>query len=85
MRWAWHIASIRTGDVLTGFWWGETQGKRPLGRSGRRWKDKINMDIQLRAGRNGLDRSGTGKEQVAGACECVNQPSGSIKCGEFLG
>ena len=22
--------------------------------------------------------------QVAGACECGNEPSGSIKCGEFL-
>jgi len=21
---------------------------------------------------------------VAGACECANEPSGSIKCGEFL-
>jgi len=55
MRWARHIASMRTGDVLTGLWWGETQRKKPLGRSGRRWKDKINMDLQLRDGRNGLD------------------------------
>jgi hypothetical protein len=22
--------------------------------------------------------------QVAGVCECGNEPSGSIKCGEFL-
>jgi hypothetical protein len=22
--------------------------------------------------------------QVAGTCECGNEPSGSIKCGEFL-
>jgi hypothetical protein len=22
--------------------------------------------------------------QVAGTCECRNEPSGSIKCGEFL-
>ena len=22
--------------------------------------------------------------QVAGSCECGNEPSGSIKCGEFL-
>jgi hypothetical protein len=25
-----------------------------------------------------------GKEQMAGCCECGNEPSGSIKCGEFL-
>ena len=23
-------------------------------------------------------------ETVAGACECGNEPSGSVKCGEFL-
>jgi hypothetical protein len=32
----------------------------------------------------GLDRAGSGWRQVAGACECGNEPSGSIKCGEFL-
>jgi hypothetical protein len=25
-----------------------------------------------------------GKRQVADACECGNEPSGSVKCGEFL-
>ena len=24
------------------------------------------------------------KRQVADACECGNEPSGSVKCGEFL-
>jgi hypothetical protein len=24
------------------------------------------------------------KRQMAGCCECGNEPSGSIKCGEFL-
>jgi hypothetical protein len=32
----------------------------------------------------GLDRSGSGQGQVVGTCECGNEPSGSIKCGEFL-
>ena len=32
----------------------------------------------------GLNRVGSGLGQVAGACECGNEPSGSIKCGEFL-
>jgi hypothetical protein len=32
----------------------------------------------------GLDRAGSGYGQVAGTCECGNEPSGSIKCGEFL-
>jgi hypothetical protein len=34
--------------------------------------------------RHVLDLSGSGKGQVAGCCECGNEPSGSVKCGEFL-
>ena len=32
----------------------------------------------------GLDCAGPGYRQVADACECGNEPSGSVKCGEFL-
>ena len=32
----------------------------------------------------GLDWAGTGQGQVADACECGNETSCSIKCGEFL-
>jgi len=32
----------------------------------------------------GLGLSGAGYGQVAGTCECGNEHSGSIKCGEFL-
>ena len=32
----------------------------------------------------GLDWAGPGYRQVADACECGNEPSGSVKCGEFL-
>ena len=32
----------------------------------------------------GLDQSGLGKGQVADTFECGNEPSGYIKCGEFL-
>ena len=33
---------------------------------------------------HGLNRSGSGWGQVAGTCECSNETSVSIKCGEFL-
>jgi hypothetical protein len=33
---------------------------------------------------NGLDGSGLGQAEVAGAFECGNEHSGTIKCGEFL-
>ena len=32
----------------------------------------------------GLDRAGPGQTQLADTCECGNEPSGSVKCGEFL-
>ena len=32
----------------------------------------------------GLDWAGSGQRQVADACECGNEPWGSVKCGEFL-
>jgi hypothetical protein len=57
---------------------------RPLGRPRRTWKDNIKMDLQEVGRRHGLVRSGPGQEQVAGSCECGNEPSGSIKSGEFL-
>jgi len=46
MRWAGHV--LRMGEergvyrVLVG----KLEGKRPLGRSRRRWVDKIRMDLQ---------------------------------------
>ena len=32
----------------------------------------------------GLGWAGPGQRKVADACECGNEPSGSVKCGEFL-
>ena len=32
----------------------------------------------------GLDWAGPGYRQVADVCECGNEASGSVKCGEFL-
>jgi hypothetical protein len=32
----------------------------------------------------GLDRAGSGYGQVAGICECGNEPSGSITFEEFI-
>jgi len=60
----------------------QPEGKRPLGRPRRRWEDNIRMDLQEVV--CGLDWVGPGEGQVADACDCGNEPSGSIKCGEFL-
>ena len=32
----------------------------------------------------GLNWADPGYRQVAESCECSNEPSGSVKCGEFL-
>jgi len=41
------------------------------------------MDLQ-EVGCGYVDWTGPGLRQVADACECSNEPSGSVKCGEFL-
>jgi hypothetical protein len=59
---------------------GKPEGKRPLWRPRRRWEDNIKPDLQevgcgVWIGLSWL-RIETG--------ECCNEPSGSIKCREFV-
>jgi len=67
------------GEAHTGFWWRNLRGREHLeypGVDGRiilRWIFR-KWDVGL-----GMDRSGSGQGQVAGTCECGNEPSGSIK------
>ena len=64
---------------------GKPEGGRPLGRPRRRWVDNIRMDLQVvRCGYMDWIGLAQGMGQVADACECGNEPSGSVKCGEFL-
>jgi len=49
------------GEVYTGFWWGN-EGKRPLGRPRRRWKDNITMDLQ-EVGCGGMDWIGLAQDR----------------------
>ena len=63
---------------------GKPEGKGQLGRPTRRLEDNIKMELQEVGcgewtGSNWL-RIGKG----GSTCECDNEPSGSIKCGEFL-
>ena len=63
---------------------GKQEGKIPLGRPRRRWVDSIRMDRQ-EMGYGCVDWIGLAQDrQVEYACECGNEPSGSVKCGEFL-
>jgi hypothetical protein len=71
-------------EAYTGFWWGnlrERDNFEDLGVDGRiilRWIFR-KWDVG-----HGLDRAGSGWGQVTGNCECGNEPSDSVKCGEFL-
>jgi len=72
------------GEACTGFWWGNLKGRDRLGEpfvDGRtilKWIFRSGMWVY------GLDRAGSGYGQLEGTCECGNEPSGCIKCGEFL-
>jgi len=84
MRWVGHVARVGEERGCIGSWWGNrwegdhwgdlgVVGWIILGWISRRW------DVGIWTGL-GWPRIG----QVADACECGNEPSGSVKCGEFL-
>jgi len=54
-------------------------------RPSHRWADNIIMDLlDLECGYMDWIGLAKGYRQVADAFECGNEPSGSVKCGEFL-
>ena len=65
MRWAGHVASMGERRGAYRVLVGKPEGKRPLGRPGRRLKDNIKMDLQKGGWRHGLDWSCWGQGQVA--------------------
>jgi hypothetical protein len=54
--------------------YGKPEGKRPLGRPRRRWKDGIRMDLR-EISRGRLDPVGSGWGPVAGSCEYGDEHS----------
>jgi hypothetical protein len=69
LRWAGHVARKRERRGAYRALVGKPEGRRPLGRSRRRWEDNIKTDL-WEVGWGGMD--------------WINLASGSIKCGEFL-
>ena len=69
MRWAGHVARMGERRVVYRVLVWKPEGKKPLGRSRRRWEDNIKMYLQeVGCGGYGLDRSwlrmGTGGGQL---------------------
>ena len=57
------------------------EGRRPLGRPRPIWVDNIRMALQ-EVGCGYMDWFAL--VRIETACKCGNEPSGSVKCGEFL-
>jgi len=53
MRWAGHVARMGEDRGLHRVLVGKPEGKRPLGRPGRRWEDNIKVDLQEVGGVHG--------------------------------
>jgi hypothetical protein len=46
LRWAGHVARMGEGRGVYSVLDGEPEGKRPLGRTRRRWEDNIKLDLR---------------------------------------
>ena len=80
----WYVAHMGERRGVYRVLVGKLEAKRPLGRPRRRWVDNIRMDLQD-VGCGYMDWIWLAQDrQVADACECGNEPSGSVKWGEFL-
>ena len=73
MRWEGYVARMGEGRGL----YRVLVAKLEVKRLRRRRENNIKMDLRNWDMEHRLDR-------VAGTCECGNEPSGSIKCGEML-
>jgi hypothetical protein len=64
---------------------GKPEGKRPLGRPRHRWVDNNRTDLQ-EVGCGYMDWVGLAQDRDRWRMlvECSNEPSGCVKCGEFL-
>jgi hypothetical protein len=84
MRWAGHVVRMEevrgTYNILVG----KPEGRRPLGRPRRRWEDNIKMDFG-EIGFGDVDWIHLAQDRYRWrALVNTDEPSGSIKCGEFL-
>jgi hypothetical protein len=62
---------------------GKPEGRRPLVRPRSRWEDNIKMYLREVEWEAWTGSIWLKIGQLAGCCECGNEPSGSIKCLEL--
>ena len=64
---------------------GKPEGRRPLGRPRRRWEDNIRVDLrEVGCGCVDWMELAQDRDRWRALVSAVMEPSGSIKCGEFL-
>ena len=80
MGWAEHVTRMGERRGVCMVLVGIPEGRRPLGRPRCRWEDNIKMDLQ-EVGYGGW--IGSSWLRIV-TCVCVNEPSDSIKCEEFI-
>jgi len=84
MRWVGHVACMGESRGMYRDLVGKPEGKIPLGRPRHRGEDNINMDLQ-ELGCGCMDWIELAQDRdKCQELECGNEPSGFIKCGEFL-
>jgi len=81
IKWAGHVARMGERRGVYRLLVGKLEGKRPLVRPRHRWEDNIKVDLQEVGWWVCSGLIGSVQGQVAGTCECGNEPSGPIKCG----
>jgi hypothetical protein len=82
LRWAGHVARMGERRGAYRALVGKPEGRRPLGRPWRRWEDDIEMDLR-EVGWRDVDWIDLAQDRDMWRA-LVYEPSGSIKCGEFL-
>ena len=70
--------------MYKGFWWGNLRVKDHLRDPGIDGRIILRWILRKRDVGVWTESSWFRIRQVAGTCECGNEPLGSIKCGEFL-
>jgi hypothetical protein len=83
LRWAGHVTRMVERVVAYRALVGKPEGRRPLGIPRLKWEDNIKMDLKS-SGMGAWTGSVWLRIVRRGSCELGNEPSGFIKCGEFL-
>jgi hypothetical protein len=77
----WHV--WKTGEVHTWFWCGGLRERSHL--EDLDIDERLILKWTIKNWDGGMDWIDLVQDrQVAGSCECGNEPSDTIKCGEFL-